>query len=121
MSVAFSAEPSAPRILTSSQPKEIMNRVSITEAVGSSLLVLDKSNVTLSCEASGVPRPRVSWSKDGTPLNITSPLLELPLVESLDEGRYRCTATNLQGFDVRYTILSVIGKLIAEFELSSLI
>ena len=84
--------------------------MSLTESIGSSLQVLDQSNVTLKCNASGVPQPLISWSKDGNPLDVTGPFLKISRIEQMDEGRYTCTATNFRGADIRSTVVSVVGK-----------
>uniref|UniRef100_A0A3B3DLS4 Uncharacterized protein n=1 Tax=Oryzias melastigma TaxID=30732 RepID=A0A3B3DLS4_ORYME len=55
--------------------------------------------ITLSCEATGVPKPTVVWSKDGH--------LHIPHPTAADAGIYICTATSLVGYASREIQLSV--------------
>ena len=83
------------------------------------------SPVQMSCEASGgVPRPVITWYKDGVELarNGTSWSSEAPAARVLangalridrvsanDSGTYRCVATNAAGSASRHVTLSVHG------------
>ncbi|CAM9592142.1 unnamed protein product [Lampetra fluviatilis] len=72
---------------------------------------------TLACEASGIPKPEVTWLKNGRPLNTDSNqnmyrvlssgslVIISPSVE--DTGRYRCSAQNEAGADEREMDLTV--------------
>uniref|UniRef100_M3ZDA5 Cell adhesion molecule-related/down-regulated by oncogenes n=1 Tax=Xiphophorus maculatus TaxID=8083 RepID=M3ZDA5_XIPMA len=55
--------------------------------------------ITLACEASGVPKPVVVWSKDG--------YLHIPHPASDDAGIYICTATSPVGYASREIQLSI--------------
>ncbi|CAH3185759.1 unnamed protein product [Porites lobata] len=58
-----------------------------------------KSNVTFHCNATGIPDPVISWSKEGSdiPLRHSAGVLSLTGVISDDNGRYICTAKNAAG------------------------
>jgi len=79
----------------------------------SQIAVVD-SNVTFSCNATGVPDAVITWSvKDGRlPQNIvTNYSLTLLTVKNTDkfEGIYTCNATNRAGHDAKTANLTVDG------------
>ncbi|KAJ3604124.1 hypothetical protein NHX12_028865 [Muraenolepis orangiensis] len=71
--------------------------------------------ISLSCEATGFPRPTVVWTKGRQPLPRDSSLLQtdpdgrllLPAPTAQDEGLYVCTATSPMGYASREIQLSV--------------
>ena len=63
-------------------------------------------NVSLLCDADGVPRPALSWLKDGRPITGQQPgvavldqgrLLQITAAKVSDTGRYGCVAVNAAG------------------------
>uniref|UniRef100_A0A8C7JTX3 Hemicentin 1 n=1 Tax=Oncorhynchus kisutch TaxID=8019 RepID=A0A8C7JTX3_ONCKI len=62
-------------------------------------------NITLQCEADGVPRPAVTWLKDGRPITgqrgaqvlNEGRLLQIKDAKVWDTGRYTCVAVNVAG------------------------
>jgi len=63
------------------------------------------SKVTMTCEATGIPRPVVKWYKDGPPVYRKNTvgvkgvsLLPLKSVTTLHEGIYWCEARNVVGW-----------------------
>ncbi len=81
---------------------------------------LESESVTLSCQANGLPMPRVTWTgPGGSPLAIGSDKYEQRtlgdlIVHSLsapgDEGEYRCEAANVYGQVHTVTRLEVIRR-----------
>ena len=63
--------------------------------------------MALSCNASGNPTPKFSWTKNGSPINTTdnarislsagNKQLNITNVNRLDSGEYRCVANNSVG------------------------
>lgn len=105
------AEPHKPRILFATREQEILQRVTVNITVGQKLTILDKSNVTIECIASGMPPPSLSWRKDGVTLTNSQPdVFHLNSIKLEDAGQYTCTADNVLGSDSRSAILSVRGK-----------
>ncbi|PFX15609.1 Peroxidasin-like [Stylophora pistillata] len=73
------------------------------------LLTIGK-NFTLTCNASGDPFPKITWTKDGTPaeeFNVTGYKLHFTNVELKDVGSYRCTAHNRYGYATSVSIASI--------------
>ena len=64
-------------------------------------------NLSLSCNATGNPVPKISWNKDGSPISSNSRIslsqddkqLTIRNVNRTDSGEYRCVADNSLGND----------------------
>ena len=69
--------------------------------------MLEGLNVAFSCNASGNPTPKFSWTKNGSPINTTdnarislsagNKQLNITNVNRVDSGEYRCVANNSVG------------------------
>uniref|UniRef100_A0A8C5A1H6 ADAMTS-like 3 n=1 Tax=Gadus morhua TaxID=8049 RepID=A0A8C5A1H6_GADMO len=73
--------------------------------------------LTLSCAAEGSPKPTLTWTKDGAPLQHTdrvswdgSGRLQLSQPSVADLGLYTCTASNALGSDSESSRLRVAGQ-----------
>jgi len=75
------------------------------------------SRVVLTCDVGGLPRPQVTWSKDGVQLTTSgsrytkhrSGSLQLTAATVNDSGLYECVASNDAGTARRETVLSIQG------------
>ncbi|KAM4629779.1 hemicentin-1 [Polymixia lowei] len=82
-------------------PPSISGQVQVPENVS----VVVKNPVALTCEASGIPLPAITWLKDGRPIKATSSVRILSGGRSLrlmharveDAGRYTCIVSNSAG------------------------
>nr|XP_058941417.1 uncharacterized protein LOC131769700 [Pocillopora verrucosa] len=77
-------------------------------------------NYTLTCNASGDPLPKITWTKDGIPaeeFNVTGYKLHLTDVKLKDVGSYRCTASN--GYGVDASNASIVGVKCNECEIKT--
>ncbi|XP_071373120.1 hemicentin-1, partial [Centroberyx affinis] len=82
-------------------PPSIIGQVQLPENVS----VVVKNPVALTCEASGIPLPAITWLKDGRPIKATSSVRILSGGRSLrlmhaaveDAGRYTCIVSNSAG------------------------
>lgn len=82
-------------------------RPSIKHSGGDSddIAVTKGGDVTLQCAAEGVPRPAVTWLKDGRPITgqhgakvlNEGRLLQIKDAKVSDTGRYTCIAVNVAG------------------------
>ncbi|GAA6099393.1 hemicentin-1 isoform X2 [Tachysurus ichikawai] len=81
--------------------------ISLSDGGKGDVTVVRGGNVTLQCEADGVPRPAITWLKDGRPLGTglgVQILSDGRLVRIRDAqvghtGRYTCIAVNVAGQD----------------------
>ena len=72
----------------------------------------------LSCQASGIPKPKLTWSKNGhqnipeahVKQEVDSKLLMFQSIQPEHSGVYTCTATNQFGNASTSTNVTVIGK-----------
>jgi len=75
------------------------------------------SRALLRCDADGLPKPEVTWLKDGTKIETSSSLytmhrtgsLQMTAVTVDDSGQYECIATNDAGTARRQITLTVQG------------
>ncbi|XP_028301363.1 hemicentin-1 isoform X2 [Gouania willdenowi] len=76
-----------------------------TEADADEITVTKGGDVTLQCAAEGIPRPAVTWLKDGRPITgrhaakvlNEGRLLQIKDATVSDTGRYTCIAVNVAG------------------------
>ncbi|NIG57776.1 hemicentin-1-like [Pontoporia blainvillei] len=75
--------------------------------------------ITLQCIANGIPKPSITWLKDGQPVNTAQGNLKiqssgrvLQIAKALmeDAGRYTCVATNAAGETQQHIQLHVHGN-----------
>ncbi|XP_036834633.1 hemicentin-1 isoform X2 [Oncorhynchus mykiss] len=72
---------------------------------GNDITMTRGGDITLQCEADGVPRPAVTWLKDGRPITgqrgaqvlNEGRLLQIKDAKVSDTGRYTCVAVNVAG------------------------
>ena len=86
------------------------NREPVSIRVGQTLSVLSGTNVSIDCSVSGVPKPEITWSRDGRVL-VKESLLIIDNVTSEDTGVYLCKAFNLEGEVAASSMVNVTGKL----------
>ncbi|XP_067893515.1 hemicentin-1 isoform X1 [Heterodontus francisci] len=94
-------------------PPSISGALEVPENIS----VVVNNPVVLTCEASGIPLPSITWLKDGHPISLSSTLrifsggrilrLMHPAVE--DSGRYTCVVTNAAGEESKSFDLDVLA------------
>ena len=89
----------------------LSNKTSVAVSVGSDVTVLTQTRVNMTCEAEGVPKPKLTWLRDGQPVRseVNSSLV-LTITTLEDAGQVTCFAENLAGNTTLSTDIGVIGK-----------
>eukprot|EP00117_Sycon_ciliatum_P027189 scpid4539/ scgid22144/ Protein sidekick-1 len=78
-------------------------------------------DVTLECFATGLPRPRIGWRKDGSVSGVPRPVngnLVLERVRTTSSGVYTCNAQNQFQREVKTVNMIVVNPLTASFRLT---
>ncbi|XP_011902754.1 PREDICTED: hemicentin-1 isoform X2 [Cercocebus atys] len=78
--------------------------------------VVEKNSVSLTCEASGIPLPSITWLKDGWPVSLSNSvrilsggrMLRLMQTRMEDAGQYTCVVKNAAGEERKIFGLSVL-------------
>ena len=95
---------------------EAQDRNPITLTIGDNVTALTNTGITIKCPTSGIPRPTVTWKKDG--LKIPSGgrykveddgSLVITEADEEDNGRYTCTADSAAGKDSVSSTVQVKG------------
>ncbi|XP_073903349.1 hemicentin-1 isoform X3 [Castor canadensis] len=84
--------------------------------VPENISVVEKNSVSLTCEASGIPLPAITWLKDGWPISLGSSMrilsggrtLRLMQTRIEDAGQYTCVVRNAAGEERKLFRLSVL-------------
>ncbi|KAA8585674.1 hypothetical protein FQN60_004368 [Etheostoma spectabile] len=92
-------------IIRQQQSPPLSPQKNINISIGhSALLTNTTQSVTILCPAQGLPPPKISWTKDGAPLQHTSRIswdisggLHILQPRAFDRGQYKCTAANIHG------------------------
>lgn len=100
----------SPKISAADQSLKILQSGSFTVDVGSNVTTVTRNALSIRCNATGVPSPQITWSKDGSLLEATGPVYILQSLVLSDSGHYQCTASNVDGSDVQDIRIDVLGK-----------
>ena len=105
------SETSSPRIFAVDKSLKLLDSGSFTVDVGSNVTAVTRNALSIRCNATGIPAPQITWSKDGSLLDATGPVYVLGSLSSTNSGHYQCTASNIDGADVQDIQIVVLGKL----------
>ena len=73
----------------------------------SSVWVTEGNNLTLVCDASGIPEPAVKWTSVKSGKEEMNKTWTITNINRTDDGEYRCEATNTCGSVTRSTVVTV--------------
>lgn len=93
----FITDPIKPEIVVAAKEVEEYKPISITTDIGSSIHSLDENDITLRCPARGLPKPKITWFKQGLQLKNSGQSFSILKAKKSDSGNYTCIATNLVG------------------------
>ena len=92
----------------------------VTAGVGSKIDALKGATITIICEVKGVPKPKVSWTKDGQNISpdervVLGPNGTLIIRDSTvdDSDNYTCTARSRTGQSSSTSPVAVLGKTVS--------
>ena len=108
--LSFHPVPVPPSIESLPENLNVLEVKSLNTDVGSTIRSLDKNNITLRCNANGLPKPSISWSRDGNIVQTGSPILRLIAAKKGDTGSYTCIAENLAGKIDKISEITVEGE-----------
>lgn len=82
-----------------------------TIAEGERLIkVTESSELALECSAKGIPPPKITWQKNGRPLQNDENRLSITNTTTKDSGRYTCEAKNEAGSAFADFVVDVLVK-----------
>ena len=92
------------------------NVSAVTLNIGDNVTTASKTTITIRCPFSGVPKPFVTWKKDGVPvvdggrINFAeNTTLVMKQVELDDSAKYTCSVQNWFGMDESSSTVRIIG------------
>ena len=106
----FLTDPVKPKIISVEEKVEKYEPISIVADVGSIIHSLDMNNMSLRCRATGLPKPKISWFKQGLPVQSNGEFLSILSAKKNDSGNYTCIATNLAGSVFKTSFVLIRGK-----------
>ena len=96
---------------------EARDRSPIALNIGDNVTALSNTRITIRCQASGVPIPTVTWTKDGQEIindgRYTVQDDNSLLISGTDEAdtaRYTCTADSVAGKDSASSTVKIVGE-----------
>ncbi|XP_068741513.1 hemicentin-1-like isoform X2 [Montipora capricornis] len=107
-SVVTVKETSPPKISAVFSSLKLFEGGSFKVNVGSNVTTVTRNSLSIRCNTTGVPPPEVTWSKDGALLETKGPVFVLSSLSTTDSGRYRCTASNVDGSDAKDIRIDVL-------------
>ena len=103
------SDPVPPKIHSVPQSLYVVTNQSLSVEAGSNVTTMKGNQLSLSCNASGFPPPKLKWFKDGELFKVGARTHNISNLRVTDGGLYTCIAENLAGEARSVTNLTVIG------------
>ena len=88
----------------------------VVMTVGDTLKTVVQKEIIIKCSATGHPRPKTTWYRDGLALasggryTLNASMIIIKSSQPSDTGKYICKASNLAGIDEVASFMDVIGR-----------
>lgn len=93
------------------------NNAPVSIRVGDSLKSSSGRDIIIDCEADGIPKPRVIWTKDNEDLSSSGRIkifqngsLLIKDTSEEDSGDFACTVINNRGVDMYSSKIKILGE-----------
>ena len=112
-------EPSKPVVQIIDDPKNIeaQDLSPVTLTTGDNVTALTNTSITIQCPTTGIPKPTVTWTKDGQQILSGGRYtiqddgsLMISEADKEDTARYTCIADSVAGKDSASSVVQVVGK-----------
>ena len=112
---------SKPALKTPKEPKAIesKDRSPVSISIGDNVTTLANTSITITCPTAGIPKPVVTWTKDGREISVGERYtvqkdgsLLISEANEEDDARYTCTAYSVAGKDSATSVVKVVGELL---------
>lgn len=101
--------------VSSSSVEQIQDLNPISVVIGTRVTMLPGARLEITCHASGIPEPTVSWLRQGKQItssgrfSIVNTTLVIQAIQLDDRGLFTCAANNTMGLQTYSTKVDIIG------------
>lgn len=89
---------------------KITTRQPVNASIGSKITTIPGNKLTLTCNASGLPEPKLMWKRNELLAQAGGSTYQVPALRTSDTGVYTCVASNLAGEVMATSHVIVLGR-----------